>query len=184
MPSTLEKSIVPGVNATKKAKAKADEAERKERARREALKPSKEDWLKLCYPSIIDGKYTIDGDSIRFVVAGEHFQIKDDYVPAYEGSADDGHAYAHDSYWTPTLFLTTPNEYAIDFGSVGGLDEGSYLNSIDSKRSAKERKSSKEFCDDQIKKINDKIAERVKGHLLKKDNWDYKRELERIRQRR
>lgn len=184
MPSSLEKSIVPQVVAEKKVKDAAAEVKRKEEARRAALDPKPEDWIRYCYPSICDGEHKIENRSLYFQVAGEHFQIKDEYVPAYEGSADDGHAYAHDSYWTPTLFLVTPNTFAISFGSVGGLDKGSYLNSIDPKRSAKERKESKQFCEDQVKEINEKIASRVKDHLLKKDDWNYQRQLDRIRHQR
>lgn len=182
MATILEKLVIE-VEAEKKIKADAAEAVRLEEVRRAALAPkSQEEWFRIVYPSICEGEHEIYFYAghwrLAFLVGGERFEIYDEYIPADSGTPTEGYM-GHDAYWKPYLHLCEPNRVPVRIAGIEcGLDVNSYINSKDTKRSTKDRKSSKEFCDDQIKNINYRILSKVKEHLIKKDDPGYRNRLD------
>ena len=177
MKSTLEKLVVKKVADTKQAEAdKAAEEARKKAAFQAKLPKTREERAKIVWPSITDGddwKIYFDAGHwrIQFQVGGMTFELHDQWIPAYAGSADDGYAYASDAHNETYLFVKNPYRGVMDsLGSVGDLDD-SWLASRNQKD--KDSKWRKAEMAKLIKALNDTLARKVEEALLHKDDYRY-----------
>ena len=175
--SSLEKLVVPKVEATKAAEAEAAEQKRLAEERFRSLLPkTKKDRAAIIYPSIMDGRHEFDANQnvLKFWVSGIEFQIKDEYIPADDGTPTEGYM-GHDAYWTPYLYVAPDNEFAHALGGVGDICDVDLANANDP--TYKDRARTQQFIADRVKEIGDKIACMVEGFLLKKDDYQYRESL-------
>lgn len=174
MKSTLERGVVSAVTKAKRDKSRAAAAERKAAATLRAKLPKTfEARVRLIFPTIVDGAFTIEKDDreIRFKVKGVQFVIAKGIVPKDTGTPTEGYM-GHAAYWSWFLYVEPKNEYRHQLGYIGDVSDNLIA---DRNLDADHKKWFKE----EVKAMSDSIAICIKDFITNRDNYSYRENLRR-----